>query len=250
MPKHGNGHGFTLMEVMIGVFLSTVLMTGIVQLMSGSVAAYRLQLSQSQMEESSRYARDVLLTHITQAGYQPKPWLDGLNFPALTDETLDDSSSRGDQLGLQRLSQVNCYGNENPVTDSEGQPAFYLQQTRFRVNTSFNLAMTCRYGPDASSLTTQMNNFGLVEGVEALQILYAEDQNGDFVADRWVTAQSWQHESNVRALKVVLLFSSQQAFTRSRESTVTLLDQTITYPADGHLRKISTLTSDIRGRFR
>ncbi len=49
-------HGFSLMEVMIGVSLSTLLMTGIVQLLSGSVLAYRLQLSQSQLEESGRYA--------------------------------------------------------------------------------------------------------------------------------------------------------------------------------------------------
>ena len=54
--------GFSLMEVLIGVFLSTVLMSGIIQLMGGSVSAYRLQLNQSQVEESFRYARDVLNT--------------------------------------------------------------------------------------------------------------------------------------------------------------------------------------------
>jgi prepilin-type N-terminal cleavage/methylation domain-containing protein len=250
MPTHKNHRGFTLMEVMIGVFLSTVLMTGILQLMSGSVAAYRLQLSQSQMEESSRYARDVLMTHITGAGYHPEPWLEGQNLSALTDEALNGISVRGDQLGLQRLSRVNCYGNENPITDSEGQPEFYLLQTRFRVNASFNLAMTCRYGPDTSSLITQINNFGLVEDVETMQVLYAEDQNGDFIPDHWVTAQSWQKENNIQGLKVALLFSNRQAFTEATEATVTLLDETTTLPADGHLRKISSLTAAIRGRLR
>ena len=46
--------GFSLVEVMIGIFLSTLLMSGIVSLISGSVSAYRLQLGQGQREESGR----------------------------------------------------------------------------------------------------------------------------------------------------------------------------------------------------
>ncbi|MDX2418890.1 MAG: prepilin-type N-terminal cleavage/methylation domain-containing protein, partial [Xanthomonadales bacterium] len=99
--------GFSLMEVMIGVFLSTLLMSGIIQLMGGSVSAYRLQLNQSQVEESFRYARDVLNTHITQAGFQPKPWQNQSGIKALTDESLNGVSSAADQLGLQRWSRYN-----------------------------------------------------------------------------------------------------------------------------------------------
>ncbi len=248
MPPIRCCHGFTLMEVMIGVFLSTILMTGIVQLMSGSVSAYRLQLSQSQMEESSRYAREVLTRHVTQAGFQTKPWLDQPELPALTNETLNEISSRGDQLGLQRQSPRNCFGNENQVTGKDGQPEFYLLQTRFRVNASNNLAMTCRYGPDASRLKIQINNFGLVENVESMQVLYAEDRNGDDIADHWVTAQSWQQEGNVRAVKVALLISTRQAFDHTGSEQITLLDETISTPADGHLRRKSTFTAAIRSR--
>jgi prepilin-type N-terminal cleavage/methylation domain-containing protein len=250
MQTCARNRGFTLLEVMIGVFLSSVLMTGIVQLMSGSVGAYRLQLSQSQLEESSRFAREILMSHITQAGYQPEPWNQEQYLPSLTHEALNDISLRGDQLGLQRLSQVNCYGNQNPVTDSDGKPEFHLLQTRIHVNDRANLAMTCRYGPDASSLVIQMNNFGLVENVEIIQVLYAEDQNDDAIADRWVTAQTWGQESNILAIKIALLFSSLQAFDQQRSTTITLLDKTITPPADGHLRRVSSLTAAIRGRLK
>jgi hypothetical protein len=238
------------MEVLIGVFLSTVLMSGIVQLLAGSVSAYRLQLSQGQLEESGRYARDVLTSHIAQAGYQPEPWQDQPDLPALTVETLDGELIPGDQLGLQRWSRKNCYGNENQVTDSAGQPEFYLLQTRFLVNTGKNLAISCRYGPDASRLKTQINNFGLVEDVESMQVLYAEDRNGDKIADRWVTGQAWQHEGNIQAVKVALLLSSRQPFGQAASEQITLLDRTITTPADGHLRKVSSLTSAIRGRLK
>ena len=250
MPDIRGHRGFTLMEVMIGIFLSTILITGIVALLSSSVSAYRLQLSQSQLEESGRYARDVLISHIAQAGFQPEPWQSLPGFSALTGESQDSGSSAADQLGLQRWSRHNCYGNENSIMDVDGQPAFYLLQTRFSVNSTNNLAMTCRYGPDASGLRTQMNNFGLIEDVESMQVLYAEDRDGDDIADGWVRAQSWLQESNIRAIRVALLLSTKQAFDQATIIQITLLDESVTAPADGHLRSVKSLTSAIRGRLR
>ena len=251
MQVVGGLRGFTLMEVMIGTFLSTLLLSGIVSLLGGSASTYRLQLSQGQLEESGRFARDVLISHIAPAGYQPEPWQKNqAGQAALTDESMNGGASPGDQLGLQRWSQRNCYGNENPVTDSGGKPEFYLLQTRFHVNTGKNLAITCRYGPDASALQTQINNFGLVENVESMQVLYAEDSDADEIADGWVQAQTWQRESNIRAVKVALLLSTPRAFKQLTSEQITLLDETISTSADGHLREVSTFTTAIRGRLR
>ena len=242
--------GFTLIELMIGMLLSSILLSGVVALLGGSVSTYRLQLNQSQLEESARYARDVLITHITQAGFQPEPWQPQTGFTALTDENVDGGSSASDQLGLQRWSQTNCYGNDNPVQDVDGQAAFYLLQARFSINNSNNLALTCRYGADHSQLTTQVNNLGLIEGVESMQVLYAEDRNGDNQADGWVKARAWADERNIRAIKLALLLSTEQAFEQAVSRQITLLDETITAPADGHLRRVKSLTSAIRGRSR
>ena len=242
--------GFSLMEVMIGIFLSTVLMTGIVQLLSGSVSAYRLQLSQSQLEESGRFARDILVSHIAQAGFHPLPWQNLPGFQALTVESLDGGTTVADQLGLQRWSRLNCYGNENPVKDSNGRAVFYLLQSRFMVNKASNLALTCLYGPDSSNLKTQINNFGLIEDVESMQVLYAEDRDGDEIADHWVKAQNWLQEGSVRAVKVALLLSTKQPFEQTASTQVTLLDESITTPADGHLRRVRSMTTAIRSRIR
>ena len=246
----GNSTGFSLLEVLVAMMLSAVLITGIMHLLAGSVSAYRLQLGQSQLEESSRYARDVLVSHISQAGFQTAPWNSAQQMPALTIEAIDSISSRGDQLGLQRWSRRNCFGNDNPVTDSEGQPAFYLLQTRFGISTANNLALSCRYGPDASQLHTQINNFGLVEHVDSMQVLYAEDRNEDQVADTWVTGQAWQNEHDVRAIKVALLLSTRQVLAEKLSRQITLLDATITTADDGHLRKVGSLTTAIQGRLR
>ena len=248
MRGYKASQGFSLMEVMIGVFLSTLVMSGVIQLLGSSTSTYRLQLNQGRLEESARYARDILASHIAQAGYQPEPWDDLSALAALTDETADGQTIPGDVLGLQRWSMRNCYGNENPVTDAKNRASFYLLQTRFRVNASNNLAISCRYGPDASNLQTQINNFGLVEGVESMQVLYAEDLDGDDVADTWIKAQAWQQESNIRSIKIALLLSTSKPFKQAASEQITLLDRTIATPADGHLRRVSTLTSGIRGR--
>lgn len=238
------------MEVLIGVFLSALLTSGIIQLLTASASSYRLQLSLGQLEESGRYARDVLSSHISQAGYQPQPWDSAFRVPALTAESLNGSDSAGDQLGLQRWSNQNCFGNENPIKGSDGRAAFHLLQTRFRINTSNNLAITCRYGPDAAHMTTQINNYGLVENVESMQLLFAEDRDADHIADGWVPGQSWLNEDKVLAIKVALLLSTSQPFAQAPEQPLTLLDETVVPPADGRLRSVSVLTAAIRGRLK
>jgi len=236
------------MEMMIGIFLSTILMTGIIQLLTGSVAAYRLQLSLSQIEESGHFAREMLITHISQAGYQAEPWRFLSPLPAITTEATDGGAFPGDQLGLQRWSDRNCYGNENPSKDDEDRAEFYLLQTRFSVNASGNLALTCRYGPDTGKLKTQVRNLGVIENVESMQVLYAEDLSGDGITDRWVKAQAWRDESDIRAVKVALLLSTQQPFEGTANEPLTLLDLAITTPDDGLLRRVTTVVAAIRGR--
>jgi type IV pilus assembly protein PilW len=242
--------GFSLLEVTIAVFLSALLMSGITSLLGSSVSAYRQQLGQGQLEESSRFAHEFLVSHISQAGYQPEPWQNPGSLEAVTGESMNGGVQPGDQLGLQRRSAHNCFGNENPVKDAQGQAEFHLLQVHFQVNQANNLAMTCRYGPDVSQLTTQLNNFGLVENVESMQVLYAPDRDGDGVADGWVQAGDWPQENRVLAVRIALLFVSSRAFSRAEENTITLLDETITTPADGRLRSASTLTAAIRGRLK
>ena len=250
MRRFSSVKGFSLMELMIGVFLSTLLLSGIIQLLAGSVSAYRLQLEQSRLEESASYALDVLNSHISQAGFRPEPWDSQSELAALTGESINGVSLAGDQLGLQRWSRQNCYGNENPVLDDTGQPAYYLLQIRFAVKSDKNLSMTCRYGPDASLLQTQVNNFGLVENVESMQVVYAKDSDGDHVADGWVTAQAWQQEGSVLAVKVALLLFTNRAVAPENGATITLLDETLNVPADGYLRKVRLLTATIQGRLK
>lgn len=248
MARPGIEKGVSLLELLIGMFLSALLIAGVTSLLGNSVSSYRQQLSLGQMEESSRFALQTLKSHISQAGYQPRPWQTATGLEAVTGESANGGALPGDTLGLQRWSKRNCYGNENPVRDGAGNPEFHLLQIRFRVTRANNLAMTCRYGPHTTQLTTQVNNLGLVGSVESMQVLYAEDRNDDGVADGWVPAGDWKLERHVLAVKLALLFKSDRAIRRAATKTITLLDESVTPPPDGHLRSVSILTTAIRGR--
>jgi type IV pilus assembly protein PilW len=248
MPTLQHTSGFTLLELLIAVFLSTLLTTAVLQLISASTSAYRLQLNQSQIQESSHFARDVLVSHVGQAGFQAEPWNDLPKLSAVTSDAIENFSSNGDQIGLQRWSRQNCYGNDNTVLDGNALPAFWLMQVVFQVTATHNLAMTCRYGADLLQLTTQINNFGLVEDVESMQVLYAEDSDDDGIPDNWVHAQQWQSEQQLRAVKIALLLASKQPLTQPTTQQFTLLDETIDVAGDGKLRRISSITTSIRGR--
>jgi len=239
---------FSLLEILLAVALSGVLMTGVVRLLTASLSAYRMQTNRSQMSMSGRLARDMLIEHIAQAGYAPEPWRGML--PALTADTLDGDPLPGDQLGVQRWSRRDCFGNDNPVTDSDDRPAFYLLQARFRINSAGNLALTCRYGPGPAQFKTQINNQGMVEGIESMQLLYAEDRDGDGIADGWVKAGHWLDERRIRAVRAALLLSTDEPVGQPAPGPLTLLDETVQRPADGRLRKVTTLTAAIRGRLR
>jgi len=99
-------------------------------------------------------------------------------------------------------------------------------------------------------LGASMLTIGLIEGVESMQVLYAEDRDGDEIADGWVKARAWLQERNIRAVKVAFLLSTEQAVDRAASNQVNLLDETITIPADGHLRRVRSLTTAIRGRLK
>jgi len=65
--------GFTLVEIMIALALSTVLLSGVVQVYSNSKQTYRMTENVARMQENSRFAMDILTKEIRMAGFSPCP---------------------------------------------------------------------------------------------------------------------------------------------------------------------------------
>ena len=96
--------------------------------------------------------------------------------------------NKSDRLVLRLWSDTNCFGNLNQARDGNGNPVFYLQESLFDLNSSKNLAHTCRYGAAEGELVTQINHQGLIQNVESFQALYGEDVSDDGRIDQWVKA--------------------------------------------------------------
>jgi len=65
-----NQKGFTLVEIMVAVVISLVLLSGVIQIFLSSKQTYRFGEAISRLQESGRFAIDMMSHDIRMAGYQ------------------------------------------------------------------------------------------------------------------------------------------------------------------------------------
>jgi len=69
--KYNRQSGFTLLELMIAIALSVILLNGVIQMFVSSKQSYRIADGLGRMQETARYALEVLAQDIRQAGFLP-----------------------------------------------------------------------------------------------------------------------------------------------------------------------------------
>jgi type IV pilus assembly protein PilW len=69
MKRHIHCRGFSLVELMVALVITLILLAGIGQIFLSSKKSYTLQNSLSRIQESGRYAMDVLTQDLRRAGY-------------------------------------------------------------------------------------------------------------------------------------------------------------------------------------
>ncbi|KAA9132819.1 prepilin-type N-terminal cleavage/methylation domain-containing protein [Marinihelvus fidelis] len=237
--------GFTLVELLVAMAIGALVTTSLVRVTQSVGGAWRVQDETARLHEHARLAVRTLLGPVGGAGYQPDPWSGPL--PAVTAGSADEFNAHGDRLEVQRRSPRNCYGSDNPVAGPGGGPAHYLEINRFHVRDG-SLVRQCRYGADSSSLTTQINNLGVVEHVDNFQVLYAEDTDADGVANRWVRAGQWQEESRILGVRFAFLLASPGPLFADHGGAHDLLGTTVNAADDGHARVVSHAAVAIAGR--
>ena len=240
--------GMSLLELLVAMLIGAILLIGLVQIVAGARSSFRLQEGLAELQESGRFAIDSLGNVLRQSAFAPEPWSDAADPVGFTPETTDALSSKGDRLAIRTWSEHNCFGAANTATDASGHPRFYLMESILTLSSSGNLAYTCRYGPTAKQFVTQILSQGLLENLEALQALYAEDLDNDGQADRWVKGGQWLDQARVLGLQIAVLVRSDQIVTEGTSRSYTLLDKVINAPADGRLRRVFTYSQAFRGR--
>lgn len=239
-----NNQGFSLMELLIASTISVILLLGLIQLFTSARSGFLLQEELATINDRMSFAFSTLSSHIHEAGYTPYPWSSHFDLSPLTDEIHNDDVY--DRIGLQTWSDRNCYGNLNPIKDHLDRPRFFLKKSRFQVNRDGNLTHLCRYGPDATTLTTQINHLSVINQVESLQFLYAEDSDGDQHVDRWISGDEWSGISDIKAVQIGLLLAGQAPLFEQQMQPYQLLDMAVVPPADGRLHRPGIHTANLR----
>jgi prepilin-type N-terminal cleavage/methylation domain-containing protein len=248
IPEAIRPKGFTLLELLIAVLLVSLIIAGSAQLAQATSRGFRLQQNLAALQENARFGLQMIQREVSQAGFRPAPWQSETAIAAVAG-SLDDISDRGDRLVVRRWSVRNCFGNANPVTDPAGRPRYFLRITAFEITAAGQLSMNCEYGPDAGSLTRQINGLGLVEHAVALQLLFAEDSDADRLADRWVKAGHWTDETGVLALQLAILLASPDRIAhRPANGPLQMLGDPVKAPEDGRLYRVFQASERLRGR--
>jgi type IV pilus assembly protein PilW len=195
--------GFTLLELMISIAIGLLLTLVIGTLFVQSRQTYLTTDDVSRMQENMRFAYQTLSRTVHLAGYRSSPNSDkrvifaapnqaisGTDSPGTTPDTLTvnfQGSSNG--AGPADGSVVDCTGQEIPVG--------VLATNTFAIaaGADGNTALFC-------------NGTELVPNVANMQVLYGEDSDDDFVADRYVPLASVGNLDLVVSVRIALLFQT------------------------------------------
>jgi type IV pilus assembly protein PilW len=240
--------GLLLAELLLAALISTFLIIGLVQIVTAARSSFRLQENEAEVQENGRHAVSVLSALIRQSGFSPEPWNESFDSPSLLAETQDRLSSRSDRLAIRSWSNLNCFDNRNLVEDGSGEPVFYIRESVFDLNDRRDLTHTCRYGPTATELVTQIRREGFIRNVEFFQAIYGEDSDRDGNIDRWVRGGEWLDEGRVLGVRLGLILGSTEVVTEQIAQKFSILDLEYSSSADGKLHRLFEFASAIRRR--
>ncbi|MGC9456384.1 MAG: PilW family protein [Halothiobacillaceae bacterium] len=120
--KRSAQSGLTLIELMIALVLGLIIVAGVIQLFLSSKQAYRLQESMSRVQETGRYALEVMSRDIRQAGYKG-----GCGRDVPVNIILDETDSSYEPLALDLNQPI--VGWDGEAGDISGQLSDYVPGT-------------------------------------------------------------------------------------------------------------------------
>lgn len=238
--KQGRQRGLTLVELMIAMTLGLLLVLAATMLLLSAKASY-VSLDQfEQIEETGRYASEMIARAIRQAGYEYRdaeqvafaasadlsPNVQGMDAMTLkkNDAALSSASARdavngsdilalrffGDDTGKGNAAILNCAGLAVAAAGAQDDPEQARGWSIFFVakDSSGEPELRCKY-----RTKNGWNADAIARGVESFQVLYGVDTVGDGMPDRFVNADA------IDALDQGLALSGSNAVERLRDLT-------------------------------
>ena len=165
--KRLNSRGFTIIELMITLVITSVLILGSVNFLVSARRSNNLQSALSELNGTGRFGIDQITRDLRMSGYRATNWTLG-PIENHVSSTNRDSADGGDTLSV---------SYEGARTCSFARPAGYDTDTGvgdvFNTYQVVNGALEC-------------NGQVVANGIEEMQVYFGEDLDADTVANRWV----------------------------------------------------------------
>jgi type IV pilus assembly protein PilW len=156
--------GFTLIEVMVSLALTSLLILGAGTLFSTTGRSSRVQTSIAALNETGRFAIDTLARDLRMAGFREANWaLGAIADPIVAVDGVP--ADGGDTLTIQYESARDC--NFAPTVDGLATNVYSIIDD-----------------------TLDCNGQAIVDGIEQMQVYFGEDTDDDGVANRLLPPDS------------------------------------------------------------
>lgn len=183
--------GFSLVELMIAMLLGLLLLVGVVNLFLGSSQTYRLQEALFRVQESGRFALDIIQRDLKETGFQI------IEPPKLENGLLRKRNKNWSTAAVTGFAPVTPLPS---AVINNGVTSEILRVNPAGVATFLYLA------PDVNGESALFRNGdAMVEGVVDIRLLYGEDTSNDRQADVFRARTAVTDWGNVVAVRVDLL---------------------------------------------
>ncbi|SEM96594.1 PilW family protein [Nitrosomonas marina] len=237
--------GFTLVEMMIALTLGLVILLAIGTVFVSSSQTFRGQEENARIQESGRFALEIIGRSIKQAGHADIPFAGfKVAFSGVPINGVDGGGGVPDTLTVQydgAIGDNDCEGTQVAAADN-------IIQNYFNVDVA-NAQLRCDGEIDPAPAVPAAPPSGtvLAENIEDLQILYGIDTAGDQSANQYVdTPADW--DQVVTARVCVLVRSDQNNIASVGNNYRDCSGALAAVPADGRLRRAFTATFNLRNR--
>ena len=248
------GHrGFSLVELMVAVVISSLVLIAVIQVFLSNRESFRLQTNLGRVQENSRFSMGHLGRVIRLGGYwgiDKDDWVLGV-LSQTNGGVTPVSGTNNDTNGSDTITAVFRSAADNFTRDCHGviqaNPAVTVSN---RFGLTANDELECAVALDGV--------FGaplrLVDGVEAMHILYGLDTDADGSANQYVPVAGVGNFDNVVSVRVgLLLRTDDDALAAQVDNTnYTVLDETVhdgaTVPGDRRLRRLLVRTIQLRNK--
>ncbi|MCP5243407.1 MAG: PilW family protein [Burkholderiales bacterium] len=246
--KSSGQGGFTLVEMMIALTLGLVILLVIGTVFVSSSQTFRIQEDNARIQESGRFALEIIGRSIKQAGHADIPFTGfKVAFSGVPINGVDGGAGIPDTLTVQYdgvIGESDCEGTNVTVVTAPDS----IIQNHFNVDTA-NAQLRCDGEINVIPPVPGAAPSGIVlaDNVEDLQILYGIDTIGDQSANQYVvTPADWDQ---VVTARVCVLVRSDKTNTATVGNNYRDCNGTMAVvPADGRLRRAFTATFNLRNR--